>query len=349
MKLDLKSMTKEELTSYIQGLGEPSFRSRQIFRWIHRGVSTLDEMTDLPKSLKEKLSENTYVVTLRVFKRFQSQMDETVKYLFELEDGNIIETVAMKYHHGYSLCISSQVGCRMGCAFCQSTKNGLVRSLSAGEILDQILKVQQDLGVRITNIVMMGIGEPLDNFDNVVRFLKIVNDPDGINIGYRHISLSTCGLIPGIQRLAELELPITLSISLHATNDKKRSAIMPVNRKYDLQKLISACRDYQAHTGRRISFEYSVIAGINDSYEDAKQLSVLLKGILYHVNLIPVNPIEEGGYRPPSRKNVMAFQAALTKLGLNATIRRTLGSDISASCGQLRHQNSEKGGNAPCN
>lgn len=344
MKTDLKSLTREELSAYISELGEPAFRSKQIFRWLHRGVSDFDEMTDLPKTLKEKLRQDAYITSLRIFKRFCSKIDETVKYLFELEDGNIIETVAMKYHHGYSLCISSQVGCRMGCAFCQSTKNGLVRSLTAGEILDQVLKVQQDLDIRISNIVMMGIGEPLDNLDEVIRFLKNVNDSEGINIGYRHISLSTCGLVPGINRLAELELPITLSISLHGTSDEIRSGIMPVNRKYNLEKLLGACRDYQARTGRRISFEYSVIAGVNDRYEDAKRLAELLKGLLCHVNLIPVNPIETGGYHPPSRKSVMTFQNNLIKLGLNATVRRTLGSDISASCGQLRHQNSEKGG-----
>lgn len=346
MKTDLKSLTMEELSAYISQLGEPAFRSKQIFRWLHRGVNTFDEMTDISNSLKEKLKENTYISTLQIYKRFESKLDDTVKYLFELQDGNIIETVAMKYHHGYSLCISSQVGCRMGCSFCQSTKNGLIRSLTAGEILDQILKVQQDLGVRITNIVMMGIGEPLDNLDEVIRFLKNVNNPEGINIGYRHISLSTCGLIPGIQRLAELELPITLSISLHGTTDEIRSKMMPVNRKYNLEKLIRACRDYQQKTGRRISFEYSVISGLNDRYEDAKRLASLLKGLLCHVNLIPVNPIENGTYQPPSRKNIYAFQDSLVKLGLNATIRRTLGSDISASCGQLRHRNTDKGGSA---
>ncbi len=342
MKIDLKSLTKEELTSYISQIGEPAFRAKQIFKWLHRGVCGFDEMTDLPKKLQVRLSEECSLTTLRIFKRFRSQLDETVKYLFSLEDGNIIETVAMKYHHGYSLCISSQVGCRMGCAFCQSTKNGLVRSLTAGEILDQILKVQEDLNVRISNIVMMGIGEPLDNFDAVIHFLKNVNDPDGINIGYRHISLSTCGLVPGIEKLSELEYPITLSISLHATSDEKRSEIMPINKKYHLDQLIEACKQYQARTGRRISFEYAVIAGVNDSAEDAKQMAVLLKGIMCHVNLIPVNPIENGGYQPPAKKSVLRFQQQLTDRGLNATIRRTLGGDISASCGQLRHQNTKK-------
>ncbi|MBQ7089541.1 MAG: 23S rRNA (adenine(2503)-C(2))-methyltransferase RlmN, partial [Clostridia bacterium] len=306
------------------------------------GVSRFDEMTDLSKKLQSQLSESCKITTLRIFKKFESKLDDTVKYLFSLEDGNIIETVAMKYHHGYSLCISSQVGCRMGCAFCQSTKNGLVRSLTAGEILDQILKVQADLNIRISNIVMMGIGEPLDNFDAVEHFLKNVNDPDGINIGYRHISLSTCGLIPGIQKLADLEYPITLSISLHATTDTKRSEIMPINRKYSIDQLLDACKSYQSKTGRRISFEYAVIDGINDTPEDAKRLASLLKGIMCHINLIPVNPIETGGYQPPAKKSVLRFQQQLIDFNLNATIRRTLGGDISASCGQLRHQNTKK-------
>ena len=338
-------MTMEELSAYITDLGEPKFRAKQIFRWLHCGVRSFEEMTDLPKTLQAKLQEDAKIATLTVFARYLSQIDETVKYLFALDDGNIIETVAMKYHHGWSLCISSQVGCRMGCSFCQSTKGGLIRPMTAGEILDQIIKVQEDLGIRISNLVMMGIGEPLDNLDEVLRFLKNVNDPEGINIGYRHISLSTCGLTPGIRKLAEYEFPITLSISLHATTDEKRSAIMPVNKKYNISELIRACRDYQEHTGRRISFEYAVIDGVNDGYEDAKALAKLLKGILCHVNLIPVNPIENGTYRPPSKKNILGFQDTLIKLGLNATIRRTLGADISASCGQLRHQ-VQKGGNS---
>ncbi len=344
MKKDLKSMTMEELSAYILSIGEPKFRAKQIFKWLHRGVRLFDEMTDLSKALQAKLEDDAFITTLKIYKRFKSRLDDTVKYLFQLEDGNIIETVAMSYHHGYSICISSQVGCRMGCAFCQSTKNGLVRSLTAGEILDQIIKVQEDLGIRISNIVMMGIGEPLDNFDEVIRFLKNVNNPEGVNIGYRHISLSTCGLIPQIDCLAEYELPITLSISLHATNDEKRSQIMPINRKYHIDQLIEACRKYQEQTGRRISFEYAVIDGVNDRYENAKQLKELLKGLLCHINLIPVNPIEDGVFRPPSRKNILGFQETLIKMGLNATIRRTLGGDISASCGQLRHQASEKEG-----
>lgn len=346
MKADLKSMTREELTSYICALGEPSFRGGQIFRWLHRGAGGFEEMSDLPKSLKQKLEQEAFITTLKIYGRYQSALDETVKYLFELEDGNIIETVAMKYHHGYSLCISSQVGCRMGCSFCQSTKGGLIRCLTAGEILDQVLKVQADLGTRISNIVLMGIGEPLDNFEQIHRFLINVNDPEGIQIGYRHISLSTCGLVPGIERLAELELPITLSISLHATSDPIRSEMMPVNRKYNLAQLIGACRKYQQHTGRRISFEYAVIAGVNDRRADAERMAALLDGLLCHVNLIPVNPIENGVYRPPSRKNILTFQEHLINLGLNATIRRTLGSDISASCGQLRRQAVAKGGSA---
>ncbi len=342
MKPDLKSMTREELSSYIKSIGEPAFRSKQIFRWIHRGITDFTEMTDLSKSLQEKLRAEAKITNIKLYKRFSSALDETKKYLFELEDGHLIETVAMKYNHGYSVCISCQVGCRMGCSFCQSTKNGLIRSMTAGEILDQILKVQADLGERISNIVMMGIGEPLDNFNEVVRFLKNVNDPEGVNIGYRHISLSTCGLIPKIKELANLELPITLSISLHSTTDEKRSEIMPVNRKYHIDDLIQACKEYQAITGRRISFEYAVIAGVNDTAADAAQLAKLLKGMLCHINLIPVNPIENGVYKPPAKKKIMAFQDRLISHGLNATIRRTLGSDISASCGQLRHQNSPK-------
>ncbi len=343
MKQDLKSLTKEELTSYIISLGQPAFRGKQIFRWIHRGVQSFAEMTDLPKDFQRTLDEQAKITTLQIYKRFKSSIDDTVKYLFLLEDQNLIETVVMKYHHGYSICISSQVGCRMGCSFCQSTKNGLVRSLTTGEILDQILKAQKDLDIRISNVVMMGIGEPLDNLEQVLNFLKIVNDPDGINIGYRHISLSTCGLVPGIRKLSELDIPITLSISLHATTDEDRSAMMPINRKYSLNELILACKEYQKVTGRRISFEYSVISGINDRDADALRLSKLLKGIMCHINLIPVNPIEKGTYHAPSKKDILQFQERLIKLGLNATVRRTLGSDISASCGQLRHKNIEKG------
>jgi len=342
LKQDIKSLTKEELSDYVKGLGQPAFRTKQIFRWLHRGVESFSQMTDLPKSLQETLEEQATITNLRIYKRFRSKLDETTKYLFLLDDDQMIESVVMKYHHGYSICISSQVGCRMGCSFCQSTKNGLVRSLRAGEILDQILKAQQDLGIRISNVVMMGIGEPLDNLDQVLKFLKIVNDPDGINIGYRHISLSTCGLVPGIDELAKLDIPITLSISLHATDDEARSKMMPVNRKYHLHQLIDACHRYQKVTGRRISFEYAVIGGVNDRPEDAERLRSLLTGLLCHINLIPVNPIEAATYLPPTKKNILRFQERLTNLGLNATIRRTLGSDISASCGQLRHQNLKK-------
>lgn len=342
MKADLKSMTMEELSSYIKSCGQPAFRAKQIFHWLHRGVRCFEEMTDLPKKFQEKLSAEAKISSLKLFRKFKSSIDDTVKYLFELEDRHLIETVAMKYNHGYSVCISSQVGCRMGCAFCQSTKNGLVRSLTAGEILDQIIRVQEDLGARISNIVMMGIGEPMDNFDEVIRFLKNVNDPEGINIGYRHISLSTCGLVPGILKLAEYEFPITLSISLHATTDETRSSTMPINKKYNLSKLIDACRHYQSITGRRISFEYAVIDGVNNKAEDARRLSKLLKGMMAHINLIPVNPIENGIFSPPDRSGILKFQQQLIDLGLNATIRRTLGSDISASCGQLRHQHLKK-------
>ena len=344
MKLDLKSMTMEELTAFIENLGEPSYRAVQILRWIHSGVNSFREMTNLSGQLIRKLEEISRVSHLEIFKRYRSKLDETVKYLFRVENDEIIETVVMRYQHGFSICLSSQIGCRMGCAFCQSTKMGLVRSLTAGEILDQILIVQKDLNVRISNIVLMGIGEPLDNYDSVLRFLKIVNDPNGINIGYRHISLSTCGIVPNILRLAEENLPITLSISLHAATDEKRIKMMPINKKYRIEKLIGACRKYQSVTGRRISFEYAVIAGINDSAKDAKDLADLLKGMLCHVNLIPVNPIDHQPFLPPREDSIKLFQRTLIRYGLNTTVRRTLGRDISASCGQLRHQILKKEG-----
>ena len=281
--------------------GIKKFRAKQIFEWLHRGVQTFEEMTNLPKELRKQLSEFAYIAEDSVYKMLVSKTDKTVKFVFRLYDGSLIETVVMKYKHGYSVCVSSQVGCRMGCAFCQSTKGGLVRNLLPGEILGQILTAQHKLGIRISNIVMMGIGEPLDNFDNTVKFLKLVNHPDGINIGYRHISLSTCGLADNIRRLAEVNLPITLSISLHDAFDDKRSTMMPVNKKYPIDKLLRACRYYQSVTGRRIVFEYSLMDGVNDSTADAKRLFDILSGIMYHINLIPVNKIEDGilsaGYR----------------------------------------------------
>lgn len=293
-------------------------------------------MTNISKEMCRDLNEKYSIYTVNIYRKLVSKTDGTVKYVFELYDGNFVETVVMKYHHGYSVCVSCQVGCRMGCEFCQSTKSGLVRNLSAGEILGQILSAQKDLGIRISNIVMMGIGEPLDNFENTVKFLKIVNHPDGVNIGYRHISLSTCGLVPKIRELADINLPITLSLSLHSAFDEKRSSMMPVNKKYNIDTVLDACRYYQSKTGRRICFEYSLINGVNDSYRDAEKLFRILSGIMYHINLIPVNKIENGVFTPPDMSSVDSFCKKLISMGASVTVRRTLGSDISASCGQLR-------------
>lgn len=340
--IDLKDLTFEELGELLSGIGEPKFRTKQIFAWLHRGVTSFDEMTDISKKTREKLAELSFVSTLEIEKKYVSRLDKTTKYLFRLPDGNCIESVVMYYKHGISICISSQVGCRMGCRFCASTIGGLYRSLTAGEILNQVIFAQKDIGERISNIVMMGIGEPLDNYDNVVKFLHNVNHPEGLNIGYRHISLSTCGLVDKIYRLAEENLPITLSVSLHAPNNEIRDEIMPVNHKFRIEELIKACRDYIKTTTRRISFEYSLISGVNDSVENAKELAALLKGMLCHVNLIPVNQVKERGFHKGTRAEIEKFQNTLVSLGINATVRRELGSDISASCGQLRKRLMDK-------
>ena len=334
--IDLKDLTFDELELFLKENGEPKFRAKQIFSWLHKGVVSFEEMTDISKRTAQTLSEKCFISKLGIREKYVSKIDGTVKYLFSLEDGNCIESVVMRYKHGLSLCISSQVGCRMGCGFCASTIGGLYRNLTAGEILNQVIFAKKDVGERISNIVMMGIGEPLDNYDNVIKFLHNVNNPHGLNIGYRHISLSTCGRVDGIYRLAEEELPVTLSVSLHAPNDEIRNAIMPVNRKYPVDKLIKACRDYIKKTSRRISFEYSLISGVNDSTENAKELAGLLKGMLCHVNLIPVNHVEERDFHKGKREDIERFARTLNNLGINATIRRELGSDISASCGQLR-------------
>lgn len=334
--VDLKDFEYEELEKFIMETGEPRFRAKQIFQWMHRGAESFDEMTNLSKAVKEKLSKICCVSRLKIREKYVSKLDGTIKYLFELEDGNCIESVIMRYKHGITICISSQVGCRMGCGFCASTIGGLYRNLTAGEILNQVIFAQKDINERISNIVMMGIGEPLDNFDNVVKFLHNVNNPEGICIGYRHISLSTCGLADKINELSELELPITLSVSLHAPNNEIRSSIMPVNKKYPVEVLIKSCREYIKKTGRRISFEYALISGVNDADNQARELARLLSGMLCHINLIPVNKVEEREYRKGTAENIRHFQELLIKLGMNATIRRELGSDISASCGQLR-------------
>lgn len=342
---NILSFTPEELLELLLSVGEPKFRAKQIFTQLHKGI-LLDEMTNVGKITKEKL-HNTIDCSLPTVKRkLSSQLDETVKYLFELSDGNCIESVVMKYEHGYTICVSSQVGCLMGCKFCASTLGGKVRDLEAGEILGQLIAAQRDLGIRISNIVMMGIGEPLENYDNVVRFLNLVNLPDGVNIGYRHISLSTCGIVPKIYELAKLNLPITLSISLHSSDDETRSQIMPVNRRWGVGELLEACREYYRSTERRISFEYTLIAGKNDTKQNALHLANTLNGVLrtknetmpIHVNLIPVNEVVESGFKSSDKAAVRAFAAVLESKGIRATVRRTLGSDINASCGQLRRE-----------
>ncbi|MBR2490728.1 MAG: 23S rRNA (adenine(2503)-C(2))-methyltransferase RlmN [Ruminiclostridium sp.] len=335
---DLKSMTPEELTAWCKEQGMPAFRGKQIFQWFSRGISSVEEMTNLPKALREKIAQEGQFSAPVVERKQVSKLDGTIKYLWRLSDGNCIETVLMRYRHGNSVCISSQVGCAMGCAFCASTLGGKVRNLTAAELLDQVVFTQKDSGYPISNIVLMGIGEPLDNYDNVKRFLELVNHPDGMNIGMRHISLSTCGLVKGIDRLAEEGLQITLSVSLHAPDDETRTKLMPVNRAHNVDQLFDACRRYFKKTGRRISYEYAMIDGMNDTPYHANLLGDQLEGTIAHVNLIPLNHVEESPYRPSTAKNVAAFQKALEKRGITATVRRRLGSDIDASCGQLRRK-----------
>ena len=338
MKQDIKSMTQTEIKQALAELGEPAFRAKQIFVWLHKGCRSFSEMTNLSKDLRQKLDDRYYITVPSVVRKQQSQKDGTIKYLWRLEDGNCVESVLMRYHHGNSICISSEVGCAMGCAFCASTKGGLVRRLRPSEMVDQVLFSSLDSGLPISNIVLMGIGEPLDNYDTVLRFLELINNPDGMNIGMRHISLSTCGLVDRINRLADEKLQLTLSVSLHAPKDEIRSEIMPINRKYNVDTLLEACRSYFEKTGRRISFEYAMIRDVNDSRETAELLVKKLDGIAAHVNLIPLNNIEESPLKPSTRKSVMEFQQILEKNGIPATVRRTLGSDIDASCGQLRRK-----------
>ena len=342
MREDIKSMTLEELTQAMKDMGEPAFRGRQIFTWLHqRGAGSFEEMTNLSKPLREKLENIYYIDVLRVARKQVSRLDGTVKYLWELMDGNCIETVLMQYHHGNTVCISSQVGCRMGCAFCASTIGGKIRDLRPSELLDQVLFTQRDSGKTISNIVLMGIGEPLDNLDNVLRFLELVNHRDGLDIGMRHISLSTCGLVPGIKRLGELKLQLTLSVSLHAPDSETRSRIMSVNRAYDVEELFAACHDYFRQTGRRISFEYAMIDGVNDHDWQADLIAEKLRGMPGHVNMIPLNDVRESPLKPSRR--IRQFQQRLESHGLTATVRRSLGGDIDASCGQLRRKAMEEG------
>ncbi|MGN0442679.1 MAG: 23S rRNA (adenine(2503)-C(2))-methyltransferase RlmN [Acutalibacteraceae bacterium] len=334
---DIKSLSINELEQALADFGEPKYRAKQIFQWIHKKyVNSFDEMLNLSKDLRQKLKENYYISCSAIEKKLISCYDSTVKYLFSLNDGEYVEAVLMSYHHGYSACISTQAGCKMGCTFCATGQGGFRRNLTAGEMLSQLQTMEKDRGVRISNVVLMGMGEPLDNFDNVVRFLRLVSSADGMNIGMRHLALSSCGLADKIRQLAELKLQITLSISLHAPNDEIRNRTMPVNKRFPIDELLSACREYIEKTGRRITFEYAMIDGVNDSLDCARQLASRLRGMLCHINLIPVNEVDKTGYKKSGKKSLNAFCAYLNNHGITATIRRTLGSDINASCGQLR-------------
>ncbi len=336
---DIKSLFPQELEAELAALGQPKFRAKQIISWLHeKRVTSFDEMTNIPQSLRAVLQENYYITTLKIVRRLESKLDGTVKYLLELKDKNCIEAVLMKYKHGNSLCISTQVGCRMGCKFCASTLAGLVRSLEPSEMLDEIYTAVRDSGERVSNVVLMGIGEPLDNYDNVLRFLRLLSMPEGYNLSLRHLSLSTCGVVEKIDQLAEEDLGLTLSISLHAPNDEIRNQTMPINKRWNVDELMRSCHAYFAKTGRRISFEYALIDGVNDEPQHAKELANRLKGMPAHVNLIPVNPVEERGYKRGTRQKIENFQHQLQKLGVNATIRRELGADINAACGQLRRE-----------
>ena len=337
---DIKSMTVEELAASLKEMGEGAFRAKQVFAWLHRGARSFEEMTDLSKDLRARLGERFTLCAPRPVRKQVSSADGTTKYLWELADGNCIETVLMRYRHGNTVCVSSQVGCRMGCAFCASAIGGKVRDLRPSEILDQVIFTQLDTGLPVGNIVLMGIGEPLDNLVSVLRFLELVNCPQGLNIGMRHVSLSTCGLIPGIQRLGELGLQLTLSVSLHAPDSETRSKIMPVNRAYDVEDLFAACHAYFKKTGRRISFEYAMIDGVNDHDWQADLIAKKLRGMPGHVNLIPLNDVHESPLKPSRR--LRQFQKRLEDRGVTATVRRSLGGDIDASCGQLRRKAMEE-------
>lgn len=334
---DIRDLSLKEIEEFIVSLGEPKFRAKQIFKWINNGIEDFDEMTDIPKKLRDKLKENFIIKNIFIEAK-QESSDGTVKYLLRLKDGNLIEAVLMRYSYGNSVCISTQAGCNMGCSFCASTIGGKIRDLSPGEMLGEVLAISKDQNIRISNIVLMGTGEPLDNFDNVLKFLELINSKEGLNIGMRHITLSTCGLVPEIKRLADLRLQLTLAISLHAPNNDKRKKIMPIANRYSMNELLEACRYYVEKTNRRITFEYALIKDINDSIEDAKELSKRLEGLLCHVNLIPVNPVSERNFERPDRKRIENFRDILESHGINTTIRRELGNDIDAACGQLRRR-----------
>ena len=335
---DIKSMTLAELRTAFAAEGLPSFRALQVYKWLHRGVASFDEMSDLSKVLRQQLSEKYYIANAVVERKLISKIDNTIKYLFRFQDGEYVESVLMDYHHGHTICISTQVGCKMNCSFCATGKSGFSRNLTPSEMLAQIQSAQADEGIRISNVVLMGMGEPLDNYENVLRFLELVSSDEGMNIGMRHISVSTCGIVDKIYDLAERKLQITLSVSLHAPNDEIRSRTMPINRRWGVEDLLKACRYYEKMTNRRISFEYAMISGVNDSDACAKELAGRLKGTLSHVNLIPVNDVTGNHYRKSSNDRLRKFSSVLEANGITATVRRTLGSDIDASCGQLRRR-----------
>ncbi len=336
--IDIRALSTEELAAQLTAAGYPAFRAKQIRQWLDQGVTDFEQMTNLPKDLRSLLAQEYSVPGVTILRKLVSSIDGTVKYLFRLDDGETVESVLMQYKHGWSQCLSTQVGCKMGCTFCATGMGGFIRDLSAAEMVAQIEAAQRDTGVRVSSIVLMGMGEPLDNYDQVVRFLRMLGEEGGVHIGMRHISLSTCGVVPGIYRLMGEQIPLTLSISLHAPNDAIRSQSMPVNKRWPMDELLKACRDYIKATGRRISFEYAMIDGVNDSDACAEELADRLRGMLCHVNLIPVNAVEGKQQRRSSRERIRAFMAVLEKKGINATVRRTLGSDINASCGQLRRQ-----------
>ena len=336
--LDLKSMTLEEITSLLKEWGEPAFRGKQVFRWLHRGVTSFEDMSDLSKTLRDKLAENCFITAPQVERKQVSKLDGTVKYLWRLGDENCVETVLMRYHHGNTVCISSQVGCRMGCRFCASTLDGLERNLTPSEMLDQIYAIQRDTKKRVSNVVVMGTGEPLDNYENLLRFLQLISDENGLHISQRNITVSTCGIVENMRRLADEKLQITLALSLHGSTQEKRQELMPVAKKYAMDEVLDACRYYFDQTGRRITFEYSLVGGVNDTEADAENLCRLVGGLNCHVNLIPVNPIKEREYTASKRRDVQSFQTRLEKRHINATVRREMGRDIDGACGQLRRR-----------
>ena len=337
-KKALKNFTEAEMKEFMKEIGEKAFRGTQVYSWIYKGAKTFDDMKNIPKSLREKLEEVSYIGNIDIELKLESKDGKTKKYLFLLNDGNIIETVMMDYDSRVTVCVSNQVGCRMGCRFCASTMDGLVRNLEPWEILDQIMKIQEDTGKRVSNLVLMGSGEPLDNYDNTKQFLKIVNDENGLNIGYRHITLSTCGIVPKIYELADLEIPINLAISLHSPYDDKRKEIMPVANKNSIKEILDACRYYIKKTNRRVTFEYSLIKGVNDGKKEAEALASLLKGMLCHVNLIPINEVDERDFKKPDKAFIYKFRDYLEERNIPATVRISMGSDISGACGQLRRK-----------